>query len=214
MSLQTVLITGCSDGGIGSILALTFQQCGLHVFATARDTTKMRKLKDLFNVTLLLFDITDGQAIYLTSMCRLPWLSPNYFPPLLIQAKGSLGSITTYSASKRMTKIISQSLRLEVEPFDVKVLSVVTDAVLSNGQTYFGDLALPEGSLYKHMEGTIAGWAQGNNGITRMPTIKHASAVVDVILERMSGKFWYGDVADLVKSIDTPPKGTGLDTWG
>jgi NAD(P)-dependent dehydrogenase (short-subunit alcohol dehydrogenase family) len=63
MPTQTVLITGCSDGGIGSALALAFQQRGFHVFATARNTTKMSNLADLPNVTLLTLDVTDSTTI-------------------------------------------------------------------------------------------------------------------------------------------------------
>lgn len=62
MPSQSVLITGCSDGGIGSTLALTFQQRGFHVFATARDTAKMSDLQDI-GVTLLTLDITDPEQI-------------------------------------------------------------------------------------------------------------------------------------------------------
>lgn len=56
-SKETVLITGCSDGGIGSTLALVFQQRGFHVFATTRDPSKMSKLSGLSNVTLLTLDV-------------------------------------------------------------------------------------------------------------------------------------------------------------
>ncbi|KAK8092985.1 NAD(P)-binding protein [Apiospora kogelbergensis] len=40
----TVLITGCSDGGLGSALALAFHDAGFHVYATARDGAKMGQL--------------------------------------------------------------------------------------------------------------------------------------------------------------------------
>ncbi|KAK7974410.1 hypothetical protein PG989_016258 [Apiospora arundinis] len=40
----TVLITGCSDGGLGSALALAFHDAGFHVYATARDGAKMGDL--------------------------------------------------------------------------------------------------------------------------------------------------------------------------
>lgn len=64
MSPKSVLITGCSDGGIGSALALAFQQQGgFHVFATARNPAKMAALKDLENVTLLTLDVTDSAQI-------------------------------------------------------------------------------------------------------------------------------------------------------
>lgn len=57
-SKESVLITGCSDGGIGSALALEFQQRGFHVFATARDTSKVSELSTLPDVTILTLDVT------------------------------------------------------------------------------------------------------------------------------------------------------------
>jgi 1-acylglycerone phosphate reductase len=59
----SVLITGCSDDGIGYGLAAVFQKRGYHVFATARNPEKMSKLKGLDNVTLLTLDVTDKAQI-------------------------------------------------------------------------------------------------------------------------------------------------------
>lgn len=63
MSQQSVLITGCSDDGIGYGLALTFQQQGYLVFATARDIKKMSKLHGLSNTILLALDVTQIDQI-------------------------------------------------------------------------------------------------------------------------------------------------------
>jgi 1-acylglycerone phosphate reductase len=63
MAKQSVLITGCSDDGIGYGIALACQERGLHVFATARNTAKMTKLKDLANVTFLTLDVTNKDHI-------------------------------------------------------------------------------------------------------------------------------------------------------
>ncbi|KAK8024369.1 hypothetical protein PG993_012435 [Apiospora rasikravindrae] len=41
----TVLVTGCSDGGLGAALALAFHEAGFHVYATARDVAKMGELR-------------------------------------------------------------------------------------------------------------------------------------------------------------------------
>lgn len=62
-SNKTVLITGCSNGGIGSALALVLQQRGLHVFATARDPSKMSDLNSLPNVTMLTLDVVKPDQI-------------------------------------------------------------------------------------------------------------------------------------------------------
>lgn len=65
MASQTkyVLITGCSDGGIGSALAQSFHKHGLHVFATARDISKMQNLQALPNITFLQLDVTSPESI-------------------------------------------------------------------------------------------------------------------------------------------------------
>src|ERR1700744_3574332 len=41
---RTVLITGCSDGGLGAALAMAFHKRGDRVIATARDPAKMTSL--------------------------------------------------------------------------------------------------------------------------------------------------------------------------
>lgn len=60
---KTVLITGCSSGGIGEALAKELQTHGLHVFATARSESKMDSLKKLPNITVLPLDVTSRESI-------------------------------------------------------------------------------------------------------------------------------------------------------
>jgi 1-acylglycerone phosphate reductase len=60
---KTVLITGCSTGGIGHALALTFQKHGLIVFASARNVSSMSSLSDLPNVHLISLDVTSSASI-------------------------------------------------------------------------------------------------------------------------------------------------------
>lgn len=60
---KTVLITGCSEGGIGHALATEFQSRGLRVFATARTVSKMASLASLLSVTLLPLDVTSAESL-------------------------------------------------------------------------------------------------------------------------------------------------------
>lgn len=61
---KTVLITGCSEGGIGAGLALEFQRRGFHVFATARNTKKIPiAIASLPNLTTVSLDVTSGDSI-------------------------------------------------------------------------------------------------------------------------------------------------------
>lgn len=63
MVAKTVLITGCSTGGIGHALVLSFQRHGYTVFATARSLKKMDDLSSLPNVHLLALDVTNPSSI-------------------------------------------------------------------------------------------------------------------------------------------------------
>lgn len=63
MAPKSVLITGCSAGGIGSALAIVFQQQGIYVFATARTISKMTDLEKFPNVTLISLDVTSPSSI-------------------------------------------------------------------------------------------------------------------------------------------------------
>jgi 1-acylglycerone phosphate reductase len=63
MSSKSVLITGCSAGGIGHALAISFQRRGFTVFATARSIKKMQDLASLSNVHLISLDVVSSASI-------------------------------------------------------------------------------------------------------------------------------------------------------
>ena len=59
---RSVLITGCSEGGIGDALAQAFHARGLRVFATARDLSKVSHLQKL-GLTILELEVTSESSI-------------------------------------------------------------------------------------------------------------------------------------------------------
>ncbi|CAI6333591.1 unnamed protein product [Periconia digitata] len=63
MTQKSVLITGCSEGGIGHALAVEYQKRGLKVFATARNPSKIGDLTSLPNVIAIALDVTDPSSI-------------------------------------------------------------------------------------------------------------------------------------------------------
>ncbi|KAL3469076.1 hypothetical protein BJX99DRAFT_265526 [Aspergillus californicus] len=243
-SRKTVLITGCSDDGIGSGLALSFQKRNYHVFATARNTAKMSKLKDLDHVTLLALDVCEksdikaavdavteqtdgtldvlvnnaGQANFMPILDqdidvnkRLfetnvwgPLALTQSLAPLLIKARGTIAFISSiaghlnlpyisaYASSKRSLEVYADTLRLELAPFNVRVLTVVTGAVHSQGQAHFDNYCVPDDSLYKPIEGTIGLRAQGQDGYAREDLTKYSETVVGEIVKVKAGKLWCG----------------------
>lgn len=62
--MKSVLITGCSAGGIGPALAQAFHQKGYHVFATARSPSKIpSSLSSASDVTVLKLDVLSSESI-------------------------------------------------------------------------------------------------------------------------------------------------------
>lgn len=109
----------------------------------------------------------------------------------------------TYAASKRSLEIVAETVRLELAPFGVGVLEVVTGGVKTRGQTYFGGFKLPEQSLYKNIEDVIANRAQGQDGMPRMEAAEYAAVIADQITKRTTGRFWYGTNAESTRISTT-----------
>ncbi|KAH7408836.1 short chain dehydrogenase/reductase-like protein [Cadophora sp. MPI-SDFR-AT-0126] len=199
---KSVLITGCSPGGIGHALALEFFAQGLHVIATARTKEVINGLEAMGMSTLALNvnssesieaaknevnALTGGRLDILVNNAgrglNLPALEvplsevratfevnlfsiiamTQAFMPLLLSSKGliiNIGSVaaiipyvfgSVYNASKAALHAYSQTLRLELAPFDVRVMVIVTGGVKSRiART---DRALQDGSLYALIEG-------------------------------------------------------------
>ena len=62
MAQKSVLITGCSNGGIGDSLARAFHKKGLRVFATARNLAKVEHLK-VTGIEIIQLDVVDDVSI-------------------------------------------------------------------------------------------------------------------------------------------------------
>ncbi|KAF4549585.1 Short chain dehydrogenase-like protein 62 [Elsinoe fawcettii] len=197
MTQRSVLITGCSEGGMGAALAIAFHDAGFRVYATARDVSKMAGLRHT-GLELLPLDILSSQSIatcvskvssldMLVNNAGLSYSMPmsdmdleeakasfnvnvwaqlavtQAFLPLLIESKGMIVNQTSvvavtaipfqsaYNASKAAMSMFSDCLRLEMEPFGVRVVDLKTGAVASNlikNQKEKTTISLPQDSLY------------------------------------------------------------------
>ncbi|KAJ3172317.1 hypothetical protein HDU87_007912 [Geranomyces variabilis] len=201
---KTVLITGCSAGGIGHALCLRFSKAGWRVFATARRLEAMSTLA-AEGIETLKLDVTSDESVNalvaqitsLTSGAGLnmlinnagqPFAAPaldasidgaramfetNFFgvvrvntafQHLLVQAKGTIvhiGSIAAfiplvfgaiYNASKAALHSYSNTLRYEVAPLGVQVVTVVTGGVKSAITTQPNyTMNMPPGSYYSRV---------------------------------------------------------------
>ncbi|KAL1625535.1 hypothetical protein SLS56_007282 [Neofusicoccum ribis] len=266
---KTVLITGCSAGGIGFALAEEFQSRGCHVFATARSPAKMEALSKLPNVTLLPLDVcsqasieaavsavsaqTGGTLDYLINNAGAVYVMPildsdmqkakslfdvnlwgviavtQAFAPLVIASKGAIVNISSlaalmytpyygnecplltgvpnftlgiYGASKAALQSFSETLRLELQPFGVKVVTAVSGAVKSKIFTNAPALRLPEDSLYTPAEKEIVARAGGADVEKNHSTLEdYSRTLISDILGGASGKVYRGSMSSIVKIL-------------
>lgn len=144
---RTVLITGCSDGGLGAALATVFYEAGLYVYATVRDSSKMKNLASLGIQTLTL-DIQSEASIaaFVARLSNLDILVNNAVTTTAVPFQSA------YNASKAAIAIFSDSQRLELEPFGITVVGLKNGAVESDligNQKPATSVSLPTGSVYQ-----------------------------------------------------------------
>lgn len=287
---KTVLITGCSAGGIGSALAVTFQKRGFRVFATARNVAKMGHLASLANVTLLPLDVASRASIDAAvaavkkdtggtldilvnnagTACVMPGIDVDMrrvrdvfevnffgvvettqaFAPLVTAAQGTIVNICSanslltmpwmseyslallqsplfffsssvslqkanvnggtdccgtgiYSASKAAIEQYSEGLRLELQHYNVKVLSVIGGGVTTNMTAASGVAPepLPEGSFFKYSQAEIEREKAGISKVNGIPAEKFAEKVVADALSGTTGRVYRGFGASIVRVL-------------
>ncbi|KAI8630157.1 putative short-chain dehydrogenase/reductase [Xylariaceae sp. FL1651] len=253
---KAVLITGCSEGGIGDALAREFHQRGLRVFASARNLARIQHLQAA-GIEVLRLDVVDKTSVqyavgevskltggtldYLVNNSGVGYLMPlldvdldearrvfevnvwgtlamiQAFAPLLAAAadKGSparivnIGSVVSrmqvpwqgvYNASKAALHMINDTLRLEVAPFDIEVLHVVTGGIQTKFFENSTGAVLDENSAYEPVreiiEADVAGKAAKRS--QTMSAEEYAKAVVSNALSRRPTKtLWVGGRARL-----------------
>lgn len=130
ISAPTVLVTGCSEGGIGAALVEAFHARGLHVFATARNLAKMPYLEKLENVTPLQLDVSSSSSI----------------AAAVEAVKTKTGGELNYLINNAAQPIIQPALDVSIEEAK-KMLDVNFWAVLELTQAFAPLLIAAKGSI-------------------------------------------------------------------
>ncbi|OQE17252.1 hypothetical protein PENSTE_c021G06650 [Penicillium steckii] len=145
-----------------------------------------------------------------------PMRMVNIFHPLLIKAKGTvvnIGSVggivpyvygSSYNATKAALHHWGNTLRVEMKPFDVKVINIISGEVQTNilKRDQSSLRKLPENSCYRPLE------ADFQNHINRKPATttaaEYARSVVNEVVKKKpsawlwtgarAGEVWFGDM--------------------
>lgn len=247
---RTILITGCSEGGLGDALARALYQQGQHVIATARSLKKIAHLEEM-GIDTFILDVLSSESI---SACvaaladktgggldmlinnsgngyAMPLVDSDLdtarqlfevnvwgilavtqaFLPLLL--KSDMGGVVVnntsinsvlpipmsgiYNASKAAAAMMTDTLRLELAPFDIKVVDLKTGAVKSNfyeNRQGGAKPVLPEDSLYNVAKGDVEGILHGahTKGL-KIDTDQWAQQVVKELLKTSPpSQIWKG----------------------
>ncbi|KAG6353666.1 hypothetical protein INS49_005374 [Diaporthe citri] len=258
---RIVLITGCSDGGMGAALAEALHKAGLTVYATARDPAKMKSLSSLEIVTLQL-DVESETSIaacvkqvpeldILINNAGQNFLMPvadisiaeakkiydinvwahiavtQAFLPLLLKSKGpgmivnqtSIGGVSTipfravYHSAKAAFIMISDTMRLELQPFGIKVIDLRTGLIKTN---LIGNIQqtkrteLPKGSIFEPARDLVEReLTQKDHEEEGTDPSEWAQSVVGELLKpNPSPVIWKGEKALLSRIAAVAPFGT------
>jgi len=240
----TVLVTGCTPGGIGFELAKEYRAQGLRVIASARNINVLRDIEQqLKGIDTVQLDVTDlasikrakkrvaemtaGRLDILVNNAGKSYLMPatdimpeglrslfetnvfgvmfmcQQFAELLIAAQGkivNIGSVagilpipygSVYNASKAALHSYGETLRVEMKPFNVQVITIITGGVKSNLSNHVEGLR--SDSLYYHMNDLFMSQCKGREQQGAQPTEEYAKVVVRQTLKpRPSLWIWSG----------------------
>ncbi|KAH7123209.1 hypothetical protein B0J13DRAFT_566238 [Dactylonectria estremocensis] len=214
---RTILVTGCSDGSLGSALALALHHVGWRVFASARNLSKLTAAKDAgiecvqmdvgsdesisaaveqvkqltggsldglvnnagggYMTPIIHVDIAKAHDLFELNVFSIIRVTQGFLPLLLKSDRGAIIANNTsgsgllgvgtafhgaYNASKAAAASITENLRIELVPFGIRVINLVTGAVKSTFHTNAIDCELPPDSIYNVAKDVVEQTMAGN----------------------------------------------------
>lgn len=109
---RTILITGCSDGGLGAALAMAFHNAGWRVFASARNASRLKEAEAVGIETVQL-DVTSQDSI---AAC---------VQHIKEQTGGSLDALLNNAGAVYFMPIMDVDVRKAKEIYEINVFGVL-----------------------------------------------------------------------------------------
>ncbi|EHL00845.1 putative Uncharacterized oxidoreductase C23D3.11 [Glarea lozoyensis 74030] len=137
------------------------------------------------------------------------------FSPLIISAKGTIGNVAAlgailhvpwmsfYGASKAALVNWTEVLRLEMAPFRVKVVPIMTGFVHTNIFNQGHGTSLPRESLYWPAHKEIDARSAGSDVTEKMDANVYANKVVNDLTNGADGRIYRGGMSSGAKFITT-----------
>lgn len=116
LSKKTVLITGCSDGGLGATMAKEFHTRGYHVFATLRNLSKAGSLANVDGIEILDLDVSSTESIRRAA------------DAVAKRTGGTLDALVNNAAHDYVLPLLDIDLDQAKKLYDINVWSIVATA--------------------------------------------------------------------------------------
>lgn len=147
-----------------------------------------------------------GTVVNMSSIGALintPWLGKSSKP--VVSAKNLTSFPGVYAASESALNTLGETLRLELAPFHVRVLTLVTGCVQADIYKKPGEFQLPPKSIYSRIASTLADTAEGKLDPEMMPAEIYAKKVVADVLNDRTGLVYRGKIATTTRVISWLP---------
>jgi 1-acylglycerone phosphate reductase len=95
--------------------------------------------------------------------------------------------------------MLDSTLRLELAPLHIAVLTVVTGAIATSFMSNIKEPQFPPNSHYRTIEEKAKILARGEDGYPRMKSEVYAELVVKDVLAGKTGKVWHGANATMTR---------------
>jgi len=139
------------------------------------------------------------------SLSLFCFLSPFFLSLFLFlgcaeHAGGQLTVAAMYTSSKAALNALSETLRLELQPFGVSVVTILAGTVSTQWDANNGEMRLPANSLYLGIKNLIEKWASGEKKPVGTSPEQFAELIInDVVGTRTSGKVWRGTMSGVMR---------------
>ncbi|KAJ2800791.1 NADPH-dependent 1-acyl dihydroxyacetone phosphate reductase [Coemansia helicoidea] len=221
----------CSAGGIGHHLAVELARHGCRVYASARDLSKMQGLAE-HGIQTVELDVADDEstgadrmrASLEVNVVGVARVCSAVAPGMIARRSGlivNIGSVSgcavtpwvgCYAASKAAMHALSDAMRTELAPFNVRVVVVAPGGIKSNLATNAPQLDLPAGSPYQPAAAAIRARAELSQTGNSTPTDQFARVVVPRILApKPAAYISYGNHATPIWLLSFAP--TSVRDW-
>jgi 1-acylglycerone phosphate reductase len=145
---------------------------------------------------------TVANVASISGLLNVPWMGM-----LRVSSRGRrlFADVGTgvYGGSKAALSLISETLRVELAPFDVKVITCITGAVKTNIMTNSYKQSLPEDSIYQPASKEITDRASGTEKLDTCSPEEFSQKLVKDVMGGSSGKVYRGKMASISSILST-----------